>query len=146
MNAGSIPAARIYIMPYILQEDRGQYNELVDQLADKLRASGQISGHMNYVISRMFWKILQDDGMKYTKANNMIGALGCVKLELYRRFVAPYEDKMIEENGDVFEERDENRYITLQDDPKGKVVADMDKFQKVDFGIEKQKKIQQLES
>lgn len=31
-----------------------------------------------------------------------LGALEATKLELYRRAIAPYEDRKIEENGDVY--------------------------------------------
>jgi hypothetical protein len=34
--------------------------------------------------------------------NDVIGALECCKLELYRRMVAPYENTKIKENGDVY--------------------------------------------
>lgn len=33
----------------------------------------------------------------------LVGCIGCAKAEFYRRVVAPYEDKNIEENGDVYE-------------------------------------------
>ena len=37
----------------------------------------------------------------YADINSAIGVLECAKLELYRRQAAPYEDKKIEENGEV---------------------------------------------
>jgi hypothetical protein len=33
---------------------------------------------------------------------DVVGALDCTKDEMYRRLTSPYEDKKIEENGDVF--------------------------------------------
>ena len=38
---------------------------------------------------------------KYSKINAIIGILECIKLELYRRVAAPYEDVKAAENGDV---------------------------------------------
>ena len=38
---------------------------------------------------------------RYEDYASVIGALECAKQELYRRLVAPYEDKKIKENGDV---------------------------------------------
>lgn len=34
--------------------------------------------------------------------SDLLGVFECVKLEFYRRIVAPYEDAKIAENGDVF--------------------------------------------
>ena len=42
-----------------------------------------------------------DQATLYENFNAMIGALECCKQEYYRRIIAPYEDKKIEENGDV---------------------------------------------
>lgn len=47
--------------------------------------------------------------VKFAKANgdawslaDVIGTIECVKLEFYRRVVAPYEDKKAEQNGDAY--------------------------------------------
>ena len=92
-------------MPYIKKEERGDYDATVDTLIQKLTEYGKNTtpqpGHVNYVISRMLWGVLKKNGMSYTKANNLIGALECVKLEMYRRLLVDYEDEKIKENGDV---------------------------------------------
>jgi hypothetical protein len=41
----------------------------------------------------------------YQAINDCLGALEGAKLELYRRVAAPYEDRKIQENGDVYSER-----------------------------------------
>lgn len=41
-------------------------------------------------------------GESYQTYNDMLGALECAKLELYRRKISPYEDTKIELNGDVY--------------------------------------------
>jgi hypothetical protein len=38
----------------------------------------------------------------YDDYNSLIGTLECAKQELYRRKIAAYEDKKIEENGEVY--------------------------------------------
>ena len=44
----------------------------------------------------------QKSHLAYAEFNEAIGAIECAKLELYRRMLAPYEDRKIAENGDVF--------------------------------------------
>jgi hypothetical protein len=40
--------------------------------------------------------------LRYAHLNEVIGALECAKLELYRRIAVPYEDQKITESGDVY--------------------------------------------
>ena len=56
-------------------------------------------GHMNYIITRL---ILETNPKNYKEFNAIIGVLESVKMELYRRKIAPYEDIKIKENGDVY--------------------------------------------
>lgn len=60
-------------------------------------------GVLNYVISSLIDNYLSEAGVSYSNINEVIGVLECVKLELYRRIAAPYEDKKKEENGDVYQ-------------------------------------------
>ena len=64
----------------------------------------QTPGELNYRITRLLQTYIDvtKGGVSYTNINEVIGVLECVKLELYRRMSAPYEDKKIEENGDVY--------------------------------------------
>ena len=63
-------------------------------------------GELNFKLSQVMDDYLSYtepvDAPSYTKFNNAIGVLECLKMELYRRMVAPYEDLKIKENGDVF--------------------------------------------
>jgi predicted DNA-binding protein with PD1-like motif len=80
-------------VPYIKQQDR-------DDLDDKISYAGrhiQNPGELNYMITRFLNQYLLD-----AVINEIIGALECAKLELYRRVAAPYEDLKIKENGDVY--------------------------------------------
>jgi hypothetical protein len=86
-------------MPYVTKEERRWLNEALSGLLGKHDLS---PGQLNYLITT----ILVDQYMEqesYTKFNELMGVLECVKQELYRRRVAPYEDKKKELNGDVYE-------------------------------------------
>lgn len=63
-----------------------------------------IPGHLNYAVTRLVDGYLRRNGLSYESINQAIGALECAKLELYRRVAAPYENRKIVENGDVFHE------------------------------------------
>ena len=81
-------------MPYIKQERRE---------AILAGAKPQDAGELNFAISVLVDNYLKDKGgIRYSHLNEVVGALDCAKLELYRRLAAPYEDKKIEENGDVY--------------------------------------------
>ena len=57
-------------------------------------------GVFNYVITRLAIELIGNP--KYSKINDVVGAMECCKLELYRRMAANYEDKKASENGDVY--------------------------------------------
>ena len=87
-------------MPYIKKEDRGKWEEIIKQVVEQLKQLDEkdIEGNLNYFIT----KILKDTyEPKYFNYNRAMGLLECIKQEFYRRQVAPYEDKKIQENGDV---------------------------------------------
>lgn len=61
------------------------------------------TSELDYAITRLINGYLaQKSQLAYAEFNEAVGALECAKLELYRRMLAPYEDRKIEENGDVF--------------------------------------------
>lgn len=85
-------------MPYIKQEDR-------KRLAGEKHMNGyqiQTPGELNFLVSELAQKFLQQHGRSYTTINTIVGALESAKLEFYRRVAVPYEDNKIEENGDVY--------------------------------------------
>jgi hypothetical protein len=64
------------------------------------------AGELNYAITRVVDQYLIDKGgVRYAHLNEVVGALECAKMELYRRLAAPYEDEKIREAGDVYEAR-----------------------------------------
>lgn len=77
-------------MPYIKQNRR--------YTTDALKA-----GELNYQITRLLNKYRADHGNNYRIYNDILGALEGAKLEFYRRVVMTYEDKKMEENGDVYQ-------------------------------------------
>ena len=84
-------------MPYIKKEDRKKLDELTTELADKIHSEGEL----NYVISSLLHREVNRRGESYGTYNTLIGVMECAKLELYRRQICEYEDKKIEENGDL---------------------------------------------
>jgi hypothetical protein len=90
-------------MPYIIKADRKQFDPHIEELVDAISNHGfaQIkAGNLNYVVSKIVWNAF-DKKPSYSFGNELMGALECIKQEFYRRKLAPYEDKKIEENGDV---------------------------------------------
>jgi uncharacterized protein DUF6899 len=82
------------LMPYITPERRK---------AILAGAKPQDAGELNFAITMLVDDYLKDKGeIRYSHLNEVIGAVDCAKLELYRRVAAPYEDEKIAENGDVY--------------------------------------------
>lgn len=86
-------------MPYIKSEQRAHLDCAIEEVVDTL-GNDWNAGDLNYVVSKIAWTLFKKNP-RYATANTLIGALECIKLELYRRQVAPYEDLKIAENGDV---------------------------------------------
>ena len=61
------------------------------------------AGELNYAVTKLVDDYLVSKGeLRYAHLNEVIGALECAKLELYRRLAAPYEDRKKDESGDVY--------------------------------------------
>lgn len=111
-------------MPYIDKEDReiieyssdftgmpglSQFIKKLERLRSNrpnTQSAGWHPGTLNYIITRLcdFWCRDYAGETNYQQYNTVIGVLECVKQELYRRQIAPYEDKKCEQNGDVYHE------------------------------------------
>ncbi|MGI0075867.1 MAG: DUF6899 family protein [Nitrosopumilaceae archaeon] len=87
-------------MPYIKQEKRYALDPTIDRLTSQIRILDSKEGNLNYTITRLLTDVY--DEVSYTNINTMIGILGCVQQELYRRVAVPYENQKAFENGDVF--------------------------------------------
>ena len=91
-------------MPYITQEQRDKLDPLIDALSEMLKdhdIGPEVKGEYNYVITRLIHGYIKSNGMRYHHLNDMVGVIECVKLELYRKKITPYEETKILENGDV---------------------------------------------
>jgi hypothetical protein len=89
-------------MPYIKYERRKDLDIHLESLAQEILNNKEtLAGDLNYSISYLLNKFVQDK-INYSLGNTIIGALECAKLEFYRRVLAQYEDKKIDENGDVY--------------------------------------------
>ena len=84
-------------MPYIIKDSREDLDNIISKFPEIPTLS---DGELTYII----YKLLLDH-IKYNKSystlSSCMGILECVKSEFYRRVISPYEDKKIEENGDV---------------------------------------------
>ncbi len=58
-------------------------------------------GDMNYAVSSLIRRVYGEH-LKYHEINEILGVLGCITQEFYRRRAAPYEDKKIIENSDIY--------------------------------------------
>ena len=85
-------------MPYIKKEDREKFNELLAVLE---KQEIKTAGELNFLLTMIVHKYLNQKPESYAMYNDAIGALEGSKLELYRRHVAYYENEKIKENGDV---------------------------------------------
>lgn len=85
-------------MPYIKKENRKKFQGVLNEICDN--AAPKDAGELNYFLTKIVHSYLNNhEG--YQAANDVMGALEGVKLELYRKVIAPYEDDKILENGDV---------------------------------------------
>jgi hypothetical protein len=97
-------------MPYIHQGIRERLDEGINSLIGSLRlfnvvsegSAPEIPGILNYIITKVCLYWLSQGEEKYTQYNAVIGVLESVKMELYRRKIADYEDEKCKENGDVY--------------------------------------------
>ena len=83
-------------MPYIKEEDRKKFEDFLHDCPCPLTA-----GEFNFLITQLTRKYIANFGESYQVYNDLMGALEGCKLEMYRRRVAPYENKKMNENGDV---------------------------------------------
>lgn len=91
-------------MPYIREDRRKEYAAEIGAVVEKLcRVSEKdAKGELNFIIFSLVRDYAHRTGMSYAKLNDIVGGvLTCCQIELYRRIVAPYEDRKIAENGDV---------------------------------------------
>ena len=92
-------------MPYIKRERREAIRpcELPgDNVIDVSEI--QTSGELNFAMTELAKAFLKRYNTTYGTINEIMGAFEGAKNEFYRRVAAPYEDRKIQENGDVYPE------------------------------------------
>jgi len=87
-------------MPYIKKDKRPKIDKLLKPLSAHLASIPieEQDGSLNYVMTKLIHGLYPK---KYFHLNRALGVLSAITLELYRRFIAPYEDEKIKESGDV---------------------------------------------
>lgn len=104
LNSLSLSSDLDVLMPYVKQKQKDYLKE----------NNARSAGELNYKLSCLVRDHIRNHGQCYDVYNEVIGVLECAKLELYRRQIAPYEDKKINENGDIYDTRDYSHYITTK--------------------------------
>lgn len=84
-------------MPYIVKEQREKIDALLKPILDYTDEK-TATGILNYIITKI---IHGASKRQYSRYNELIGVLNCVRDEYYRRKVAPYEDEKCKDNGDI---------------------------------------------
>ena len=90
-------------MPYIPQKDRNKFDDEIDLLICEITYFGTrapLIGEVNYIFSKIIWRLFEEHP-SYTRGNELVGVLECVKQEFIRRRLNGYEDEKILENGDL---------------------------------------------
>jgi hypothetical protein len=103
-------------MPYVDKNSRNRFDVQIESLVGSLsnvvsdkdvedfdaNSLLNCAGNLNYVITRICSGLLRGK-VSYAKVAVITGVLENVKQEFYRRAASPYEDKKLQENGDVIE-------------------------------------------
>ena len=84
-------------MPYIASKDRPKYQKTLNKI-DSIKSPGEL----NYILTEVCKRYMEERSENYQTFNDIVGALECCKQEFYARVVAPYEEQKIKENGDVY--------------------------------------------
>lgn len=94
-------------MPYIKEKDREAALDMFEDAGDFAYKLTDVI--LDYLFQKTVKRAITNedikgwkDKIKFSTYSHAIGVLECVKLELYRRMIAPYEDRKCEENGDVY--------------------------------------------
>ena len=93
-------------MPYVNDMIREalelDLQELLASARDFTDDRDAMKGIVNYLTTLVTTILLKPDaGWNYASMSDVIGALECAKLEVYRRLLAPYEDMAVDKNGDL---------------------------------------------
>lgn len=87
-------------MPYISRELRGLVNGYIRNITNIIGRKPELR---NPMVAYVFYKILMDlfTNLNWDYKSDALKVLEDVKLEFYRRVLAPHADKKIIKNGDI---------------------------------------------
>ena len=85
-------------MPYIIKEARKRFETIIDEVQSDCPEN---AGELNYLITCILHKYVQEHGECYQIYNDIMGVLEGSKLEIYRRAITEYEEYKRILNGDV---------------------------------------------
>lgn len=98
-------------MPYINEDERKQLDSLIEDLVSAIKDNEtnvnnphdfkNHLGRINYVFSRVLSGVM--GRINYANIAMATGVIENIKQEFYRRLASVYEDKKINENGDIKE-------------------------------------------
>lgn len=94
-------------MPYIHITDRDKFDSHIAALSNAIAQASidnvDVAGNLNYCITRLIMQVLlhKFGRIRYWMSPLMRGVLQDVGDEMYRRVFHEYEDRKIEENGDI---------------------------------------------
>ena len=97
-------------MPYIKQDQRKELDPAIDVLVEKINGMMpqldylELAGILNYCCTRLGLEVIPV--RKYWAIALKSGVFHNIADEFYRRYAAPYEDRKVAENGDVYPEFD----------------------------------------
>lgn len=94
-------------MPYILKEQRTEILEKSYPILKFIEERSPQPGELNYLLTTLVDRYLvscknKADRVRYSHLNEVVGVLECVKQEIYRQIIVPFEDKKKLETGDVY--------------------------------------------
>ena len=99
-------------MPYIKKDKRKLYDPMIQLLVTEFLRQKIPSGYstppkyslpvgdINYVVSSILFRLFEEES-SYTRGNEIVGAVECIKQEFIHRILNCYEDEKIKENGDI---------------------------------------------
>lgn len=95
-------------MPYIKAARRQALDHCAEEISQFLKNTnfeGAYLGELNYFMTRLLLGTMKsvNGPIRYWQAVAVLGTLEAMKIEIYRRWIGPYENKQQEINGDVKE-------------------------------------------
>ena len=87
-------------MPYVKHAVRQVFEPELSRLRGLIDGGVIQPGDLNYIMTAII-KTYLGQAPGYTRYNAAIGVLECAKLEVYRKWLVPYEDVKAMENGEI---------------------------------------------